>query len=85
MLPISLCGASAPSRTIRANWALHELGLNYTKRPDRPAHRQTKTAEYTKLNPRQKVPLLQDGDFSIGESAAIVAYLSSTYSSPDRY
>ena len=32
----------------------------------------------------QKVPLLQDGDFYIGESAAIVAYLSRTYSTPER-
>src|SRR5215216_3924392 len=39
----------------------------------------------TKLNPRQKIPLLQDGDFCIGESAAIVAYLSRTYSTPDRW
>ena len=45
---------------------------------------ETKTAEYTKLNPRQKVPLLQDGDFCIGESAAIVAYLSRMYSTPER-
>jgi glutathione S-transferase len=70
------------SRTIRAHWALHELNLKYTKRPIGPRTGETKTAEYTKLNPRQKVPLLQDGDFAIGESAAIVAYLSRTYSSP---
>ena len=39
--------------------------------------------EYTALNARQKIPLLVDGDFRIGESAAIVAYLSQTYSTPD--
>jgi len=38
---------------------------------DRARTGETKTEEYTKLNPRQKVPLLQDGDFCIGESAAI--------------
>ena len=38
--------------------------------------RETKTEEYTALNPRQKIPLLQDGDLTIGESAAIVAYLA---------
>src|SRR5437879_7967964 len=36
------------------------------------------------LNPRQKIPPLQDGDFSIGESAAIVAYLSRMYSTTER-
>lgn len=71
------------SRTIRAHWALHELRLPYTKRPIGARTGETKTAEYTALNPRQKIPFLQDGDFGIGESAAIVAYLSNTYSSDD--
>jgi glutathione S-transferase len=68
------------SRTIRAHWALRELGLAYETRAIGPRTGETKTAEYTALNPRQKIPLLQDGDFTIGESAAIVAYLSRTYS-----
>jgi len=72
------------SRTIRPHWAMHELGLACTTRPIGPRTGETKTVEYTKLNPRQKIPLLQDGDFCIGESAAIVAYLSRTYSMPDR-
>ena len=70
------------SRTIRPHWAMHELGLPYKTKPIGPRTGETKTAEYTKLNPRQKVPLLQDGDFCIGESAAIVAYLSRMYSTP---
>ncbi len=41
-------------------------------------------APFAPLNPRQKIPLLQDGDFCIGESAAIVAYLSRTYASAAR-
>ncbi|NGX96220.1 MAG: glutathione S-transferase family protein, partial [Candidatus Afipia apatlaquensis] len=71
------------SRTVRPHWALAELGLKYETYAIGPRTGETKTAEYTKLNPRQKVPLLQDGDFSIGESAAIVAYLSKTYGSPN--
>src|SRR4029450_4517600 len=72
------------SRTIRAHWAVHELGLDYEPRPIQARSGETKTPEYTKLNPRQKVPLLRDGDFCIGESAAIVAYLSQMYSTPER-
>jgi glutathione S-transferase len=72
------------SRTVRAHWALHELALPYKTNPIGPRTGETKTAEYTALNPRQKIPLLQDGDFCIGESAAIVAYLSRTYASADR-
>ncbi|MBR0796975.1 glutathione S-transferase family protein [Bradyrhizobium jicamae] len=72
------------SRTIRAHWALHELGLDYQCKPILPRSGETKTPEYTRLNPRQKVPLLQDGDFTIGESAAIAAYLARNYSNPER-
>ncbi|GLR95239.1 glutathione S-transferase [Bradyrhizobium liaoningense] len=72
------------SRTVRAHWAMHELDLPYRIKPIGPRTGETKTPEYTRLNPRQKVPLLQDGDFCIGESAAIVAYLSRTYSSAER-
>jgi glutathione S-transferase len=59
--------------------------LRYETRAIGPRTGETKTSEYTKLNPRQKVPMLQDGDFSIGESAAIVAYLARTYGSPGRW
>lgn len=68
------------ARTMRPHWAMQELGLTYDMRPIGPRTGETKTPEYTALNPRQKVPLLQDGDFTIGESAAIVAYLSHNYS-----
>jgi glutathione S-transferase len=66
-------------RTLRAHWALHELGLDYECRPILPRSGDTQTHEYTELNPRQKIPLLQDGDFKIAESPAIAAYLSNTY------
>jgi glutathione S-transferase len=72
------------SRTVRAHWAMHELELAYETRPIGARTGETQTAEYTALNPRQKIPLLQDGDFCIGESAAIVAYLSRTYSGESR-
>ena len=71
------------SRTLRAHWALHELGLDYESRPILPRSGETKTQEYTRLNPRQKIPLLQDGDFTIAESPAIAAYLSNTYGTPE--
>ena len=72
------------SRTVRAHWAMAELGLAYETRAIGARTGETQTAEYTALNPRQKIPLLQDGDFCIGESAAIVAYLSRTYCSGEK-
>jgi glutathione S-transferase len=67
------------SRTIRPHWAMAELGLDYDVRPILPRTGETQTPEYTRLNARQKVPLLQDGDLTLTESAAIIAYLSDTY------
>lgn len=69
------------SRAMRAHWALAELGLDYESRPIRPRTGETKTAAYTRLTARQKIPLLEDGDFTITESAAIAVYLSDTYAS----
>lgn len=71
------------SRTIRPHWALAELGLAYDVRPILPRTGETQTAEYTALNARQKVPLLQDGAVTLTESAAIVAYLSDRYGTPE--
>jgi len=71
------------SRTLRAHWALHELGLDYQCRPILARSGETKSAEFTALNPRQKIPLLLDGDFAIAESPAIAAYLSDTYATEE--
>jgi glutathione S-transferase len=71
------------SRTLRAHWALRELGLDYECRPILPRTGETQTQEFTELNPRRKIPLLQDGDFTIAESPAIAAYLSNVYGTPE--
>jgi glutathione S-transferase len=71
------------SRTLRALWALHELGLDYTLHRIQPRTGETQTAEFARINPRRKIPVLQDGDFTIAESPAIVAYLSDTYGTAD--
>jgi glutathione S-transferase len=84
MSQLILWGAGT-SRTIRAHWALHELGLAYERRPIQPRTGETKTAEFTALSARQKVPLLQDNDLVITESAAIICYLSDAYGQPDNH
>lgn len=71
------------TRTMRALWALHELGLDYTLHPIRPRTGETQTPEFARINPRRKIPVLQDGDFTIAESPAIIAYLSEAYGTAD--
>jgi len=68
---------------MRAHWALHELSLPYETEAIGSRTGETQTPKFAALNPRQKIPVLQDGDFIIAESPAIVAYLAETYSSGD--
>ena len=67
------------TRTLRAHWALHELGLEYERRPIGSRTGETQEPAFVKLNPREKIPVLQDGDLTLAESAAIVSYLAETY------
>ena len=68
------------SRTIRAHWALIELNLSYKTEIIRTRTTETETAAFKSVNPRQKIPVLQDGTLTMGESAAIVTYLAESYS-----
>ena len=69
-------------RTLRVHWALHELGLAYRTAPVLSRSGETETPAYRRLNPRGKIPVLRDGDFTVTESAVIVTYLAERYSSP---
>ncbi|XP_039256503.2 glutathione S-transferase D7-like [Styela clava] len=68
---------SPPSRTV---WMLlHELDLQYTAHSLNLRDGEQKTEDFAKINIRQKVPAITDGDFCLGESRAIAAYIVSEY------
>jgi glutathione S-transferase len=69
-------------RTARCLWALEELGLPYRLVPSDPSAGDTRTAEYLRLNPMGKVPVLVEDDFVLTESVAINAYLASKIDTP---
>ncbi len=69
----------ATSRTLRAHWMCHELGLDYEPKLIGSRTGETQTAEFRALNPKEKIPVLVDGDLVLTESAAIVTYLGDTY------
>ena len=75
---ISIWGG-ATSRTLRAHWACEELELTYTPRLIGSRTGETPSAEFRRLNPKEKIPVLCDGDLVLSESAAIVTYLADTY------
>ena len=69
------------ARTLRPIWVAEELGLSYSLNPIGPRTGETQTPQYSKLNPKQKVPFCEDGDLKLSESVAICRYLVNRYDS----
>lgn len=68
-------GVGTP-RTLRPHWMLCELGVDYDTREIIPRNESMNDPEFLALSRRGKVPLLEDGELVIGESAAIVIHLA---------
>jgi len=67
------------TRTLRPIWIAEEIGLDYDLVSMGPRTGETKTADYTKLNPKQKIPYLTDCQLQLSESIAISQYLIDQY------
>jgi glutathione S-transferase len=59
--------------------------IPYTSRLLSFTNGEHKTPEMLALNPRGKVPVLRDGNFSLYESVAILAYLDAKYPEPSLF
>jgi glutathione S-transferase len=68
-----------PTRSLRAQWGLKELGLEFEFIPVNLQAGEHRRPEFLALNPAGKVPVLVDGDLVLTESAAIVLYLAEKY------
>ncbi|MFT5097961.1 MAG: glutathione S-transferase [Candidatus Azotimanducaceae bacterium] len=79
---ISIWGAGT-SRTLRPIWVAEELRIEYDLMPIAPRSGETKTAEFTRLNGKQKIPFLVDGEVELSESVAICRYLIEKYPSTE--
>jgi glutathione S-transferase len=60
-------------------WCLAELGVAYERVDAGLDHGKNKEPWYLALNPNGRIPLLQDGAFSLWESNTIVRYLSARF------
>ena len=77
---ITFWGAGT-TRTFRPIWVAEELGLAYEHQAFGPRTGETQTADFTRLNPKQKIPYFVDGGVRLSESVAISRYLIERYGS----
>ena len=77
---IKIWGSKTP-RSLRPIWMAEELEIEYELLPISPRSGETLTKEYTNLNPKQKIPFMEHGDFQLSESLAICKYLQNTFPS----
>jgi glutathione S-transferase len=75
---ITLYG-SPRSSAGRCVWALEEAGVAYTLKDVDMRNKEHKSAEFLKINPNGKVPVLTDGDLNLFESMAITFYVAEAY------
>ena len=67
------------TRWLRALWALRELDAEFEFVPINLLAGEHRRADFLRLNPAGKIPVLVDGDVTLTESAAIVMYLAEKY------
>jgi len=65
--------------TLKIRFALEEIGAPYELVSVDLAKGESRTADFKRLNPHGKVPVLLDGDFALPESDAILWYLGEKY------
>lgn len=66
----------ATSRTMRAHWAAHELGLDYDVELIGSRTGATQAPEFIALNVKEKIPVLLHNKLVLTESGAIINHLS---------
>ncbi len=67
------------SRTVRPQWALIELGLDYEHKKILPRGGGIENSGLLAVSPRHKVPFYEDDRVKIGESAGICCYLANRH------
>jgi glutathione S-transferase len=72
-------GRPTSSNVMKVLWGLGELGLPFERIDVGGAFGKTDTPEYRAMNPTGLVPTLQEGDFTLWESNAIVRYLGQVH------
>lgn len=72
---LTVWGRTNSSNVMKVLWLLDELGLPYQRIDAGRGFGRTDTADYRSKSPLGLVPMLEDGDFAMFESNAILRYL----------
>ncbi|MCW3171597.1 glutathione S-transferase family protein [Shewanella subflava] len=67
------------SRALRVSWLLEELNVDWQFRFINFAKGDNRSKAFLALNPSGKMPVIEDGDLVLTESAAILRYLAEKY------
>jgi len=70
---------SPRSRSFSGTWLMEETGQPYERVLTDISTGAQKKSDYLAINPMGKVPALKDGEASLGEAAAICAYVAERY------
>lgn len=82
---LQILGRPASINVRKVLWTLQELGLPFERIDAGLAYGHNHTPDYLAKNPNALVPLLEDGDFTLWESNAIVRYLCAKHGAPTLY
>jgi glutathione S-transferase len=74
-------GRNTSSNVMKVLWGLGEIGMPFERIDVGGAFGKTDTPRYRAMNPTGLVPTLQEGEFTLWESNAILRYLGQAYAS----
>ncbi len=76
---LKIWGRINSSNVRKALWVAEEAGIPYESLNAGGAFGIVKEAEYRLKNPNSQIPMIEDGDFILWESNAIVRYIAAKY------
>ena len=82
---LRLWGRTSSINVRKVLWTLQELGVPFERIDAGLAYGHNHTPDYLAKNPNALVPMLEDGDFTLWESNAIVRYLCAKYGDATLY
>jgi glutathione S-transferase len=82
IMPLEFFWVSGSCNAWRVHLALEIKRVPYESRLLQFSKKEHKTPDFLSINPRGKVPAIRDGEFTLGESLAILLYLERRHPDP---